>query len=298
MPFIPKQLHIDAEIAERPGPIGIYRTANGRISSAELRQDLLRRWERWREVFPVDGEPADLGDRLAFLGQSAALEVYLASESVWWTDRVKAYREEPGEGGVPGDDQAVRLARRFIETTFEPALDLRDVAVGEQVASVSTSPDAEPQSQRVAVTVTLRPVLSDRPVFGPGAKVRVSFADGAEPSDVAYFSRPVEPDGEAEPLHPYQALERLRDDRRFADVLAAGLELHVRRFQLGYYAAPPNMFQRYLIPVYRTEGVVEGSELDADVFRLYLPAVDMDARSMKEISVRANPTVLSSFTSF
>ena len=231
MPFIPKQVYIDAEIEERPGPISVYRTANGGTSSRELRQGLLRRWERWREVFSIDGEATDLGDRIAFLGESTALEVYLASESVWWTDRTKAYREDPGEGGVPDDDQAVHLARRFIETTFAPAVDLTDVVVGEQVASVSTSPDAEPRSQRVAVAVTLRPVVSGRPVFGPGAKVRVSFADGAEPSDVAYFSRSLEPDGEAETLHPYQALERLRRDRRFTDVIAAGMELHVRRFQ-------------------------------------------------------------------
>ena len=55
MPFIPKQVYIDAEIEERPGPISVYRTANGGTSSRELRQGLLRRWERWREVFSIDG---------------------------------------------------------------------------------------------------------------------------------------------------------------------------------------------------------------------------------------------------
>jgi hypothetical protein len=298
MPLLPKRLHVDVDLGGPSGSIGIYRTARGRASSDELRQDLVRRWGHWREVFSIDGDPADLGDRMAYLDASTALEVYLASDSIWWTDRSNAYREEPGESAVPDEDEAVRLARRFIETTFEPVPGLRDVMVGVQVASISPGRDDQPRSQRVGLAVTLRPTLADRPVFGPGAKVRVTFTQAAVPSDVAFFSRPSEPDGEVEAVHPYRALERLSRDRRFVDVLTAGLEIHVRRFEWGYYSAPPNMFQRYLVPVYLAEGVVEGADLEADVFRLYLPAVDVDARSMKELGVRANPTVVSSFTSF
>jgi len=232
------------------------------------------------------------------MSAESALEVYLASESVWWTDRSKAYREDPGEDGVPDREDAIRLARRFVSTTLQPPLELRDVMVGEQVASASRSPDDEPTSRRVAVSVTLRPVVVDRLVFGPGAKVRIAFADAAGPSDVAYFSRTLEPDGEVEAIHPRQALERLSRDRGFVDVLSAGRELHIRRFQFGYYSAPPNMTQQFLVPVYLAEGVLEGSDLDADVFRLYVPAVDIDVPTMKELGVRANPSVLSSFTSF
>jgi hypothetical protein len=164
--------------------------------------------------------------------------------------------------------------------------------------AVSRSPEDEPQPAQVAAAVTLRPLLGQLPVFGPGAKTRLAFTDSETPSDVAHFSRPIEPDGEVDVLHPHQVLERLIRDRRFSGVLRAGLPLHVLRFQLGYYSAPPNVSQRHLVPVYLAEGEVEGSDLDADVFRLYMPAVDIDSGGMKELGVRANPTVLSSFTSF
>lgn len=296
MPTIQRKIHVDVDMEPPSGPISVYRSGPD-VSSARLRRDLERRWERWRNTFRVQGEPINTGDRLVSLSDAIALEVYLASTSVWWTDRSRANREEPGKG-VADDDRAVELARRFVDSTLQPALELTEVVVGQQTAAVSRSPEEEPRSERVAVTVTLRPLLGKLSVFGPGAKTRLAFTDSETPSDVAHFSRPVEPDGEVDVVHPWQVLERLTGDLRFAGVLQAGLRLHVRRLQLGYYSAPPNMFQRYLVPVYLVEGEVEGSDLDADIFRLYLPAVDIDARAMKEMGVRANPTVHSSFTSF
>jgi hypothetical protein len=293
-----KRIHVDVDLVDPPERVDVYRTARRGLSSDDQRQELQRRWEHWRGVFAVDGEPDNLGDRLVVLSASTSLEVYLASDSVWWTDRSRAYRETPEDDGVPEDLEAVRLAETYIAETFQPALDLSTVSVGEQVAATSQGPRDAPRSDRLGVAVTLRPTLSDRPIFGPGAKVRVLFTDSSRPADVAYFSRQVEHEGEVEAVHPYQALERLIGDRRFAEALAAGLEFHVRRFEFGYYSAPPDMFQQFLVPVYLAEGDLERSQLDADVFRLYVPAVDIDARSMKALGVRANPTVRSTFTSF
>ncbi|XVU29549.1 hypothetical protein ACQPZJ_21470 [Actinoplanes sp. CA-054009] len=291
-----KRIHVEPDLGRPPGPVTVYR-AEGETSSRQLRDDLMRRAERWREHFGLRAEPADLGERIVYLSETAALEVYLASDSVWWTDRTRAYQEITSDR-VPGDEQAVELARRFVAGTFEPRSELRTAHVGEQVASFSDGPDTEARSQRVGVAVTLRPTLDELEVFGPGAKVRIAFSDSEEPSDVAYFSRPVQPDGQVDVIHPYQAVERLTRDRRFTGVLEAGMELRIRRLELGYYSAGPSMSQRYLVPVYLAAGQVEGSELDADVFRLYLPAVDLSAKDMKELGVRANPAVVTSFTSF
>lgn len=297
MPALRKSVLVDIDIPEPPPTLPLFRTSERRRSSVDLREDMLARWDRWRDAFKMDGEPMELGDRIAILSDRASLEVYLASESVWWTDRSAAYRELSGDIPIPDGKDAVDLARRYIDAMLSPQTDVTLAAVGDQVGAVSTGPDDKPQTARTAVSVTWRPVVAERTVFGPGAKLRLSYAGGEEPSDVVFFQRNLHEAGEVEPVHPMQALDRLSRDRRFVAVLRAGLTMRLQRLELGYYSAAPNIAQSYLIPVYLAEGQIEGSELDADVFRLYVPAVDIDDATMKDHGIRATPLVANTFTS-
>lgn len=293
-----RNLHLNTPVPDPVAAFPLQRVTDLRSFSRRneaARRRLDRRVDRWRERFPVDADPVDLGDVISFLGEKTALEVFLPSDSVWWTDRTAAFAEAPPEARLPDEGEAVERARAMIDELEVGHEGLEVAAVTATRAALSRSPDDRAELVATGVTVTLGYALDGVPVVGPGARIRISFGGGGEPTEFARFWRHPSADRQVRLIHPYQAIERLANDERFADLSDSDLEVTLDGFRLAHFAAGPSVFQRFLIPVYEVRGRVEGGELENDVFLFFLTAVDADGATLKRNGATATPTYRTSF---
>lgn len=150
----------------------------------------------------------------------------------------------------------------------------------------------DPGAQRAWIDETVASFvheLDELPVFGAGAKAQVSFvSEGVVAEALSFWREPIAVD-EVEVIHPYQALERVRSDERFAQLRpsSASVKPHVPR--LGYFAMNPSSYQRFLIPVYSVRGNVSTEALDDYPFELWVVAVDANPEDIKGLGITANP---------
>jgi hypothetical protein len=298
--IIDKNLRLP-DLPTAPESLPMFRVTHTRSLSRgaeDFSRELEARVERWTGAFPVEGERKDLGDRILYLQDRTSLEVFVPSESVWWSDRATAFAEQPPAEPLPSPDEAEGLARRLLDEldVAEDAVGLRDVSTV-NAASVS-SRDELGELTPTAVTVSFGYTLANLPVVGPGARIRATYTGAGQLAEFARFWRePVEV-GRVRPIHPMQAVERLAGDPRFTGVSEGGLEVEVQEFTLALYAAGPATFQRHLVPVYRARGQVNGSQVEGDVFDVYITAVDIDPVDLKGSGVRDRPVFRPVFTGF
>jgi hypothetical protein len=124
--------------------------------------------------------------------------------------------------------------------------------------------------------------LEGLPVFGPGAKIRVSY-EGGEVSELAYFRRKTVPEGRTVPvLNRDQAVARLKDEV-FKELPKESVT--VDEVHLGYYALPPREEQDYLLPAYELKGRVNLDGLTYDFIRYMqaVPEASRPAQSSKSV---------------
>ena len=86
-----------------PAPLGkipMYKaTRFASLSSRDEKyaRDLARRLRTAQSSFGLKGEPATEGARFVVRSEQASLELYAASDSLWWTDHRLAYQERAAE---------------------------------------------------------------------------------------------------------------------------------------------------------------------------------------------------------
>lgn len=134
--------------------------------------------------------------------------------------------------------------------------------------------------------------LGELPVFGPGAKIKVSLVEGGQVSSVLWYWR--EPiDDRAAPRLPVlpagPTAESLARSRRYAGLPDTDAQVTLNSIRLGHYALPPFEMQKFLIPVYETTGVEETRLLGSRDIRLYVPAVRISNRRVKEMGIVPEP---------
>ena len=88
------------EVTERrpdvPTKVAMFRATPFRsLSSRDERfqKSLLKRMRYMADTFAMEGEPADEGERLVYRTGSNSLQIYRASDSVWWINHDLAYRD-------------------------------------------------------------------------------------------------------------------------------------------------------------------------------------------------------------
>src|SRR2546421_2678787 len=70
---------------------------------------------RLAATYGMDAEARDQGHRLALRDARTMLEVFYASDSVWWTDLTESSKEMTQAPKLPGRDQATALAESFLQ---------------------------------------------------------------------------------------------------------------------------------------------------------------------------------------
>lgn len=232
-------------------------------------RDLIGRRRQVAELFGMEGEPDERGDRVVIRSESRTLEIYRSSDSLWWTDHDLAGVDAP---------KASRKLLSEAEATAEAHRELARLGLDLQAASVSSVDFVEG-----FVNVNYRFSLVDRPVLGPGAKAKVSFGEGGRLAQIFYFWRRPTAAETLPCISVDEALQRFQRDPGFLRLRHTGAIVEVVNITLGYYALPPTEFQRFYIPIYAIDAIVSTEELPHHEFCRHIVAVRVPAESAESM---------------
>jgi hypothetical protein len=181
----PKRL---PEVGRRIPMYRAMRFASLSHRDTEFATTMQRRVRRYTQLLGFTLSPIDAGDVILFREHDSALEVYRASDSLWWANTSLAFTERPAASRLPTEAEAKRLAARELarlqldtQQSRVTRVDYNEIAVAEG--------GRRPRLGRTAVNVNFRFVLGGLPVMGPGAKIKVSFVGNGQVSQVIYALR-------------------------------------------------------------------------------------------------------------
>lgn len=224
----------------------------------------------------------DTGPRLVIRGVASELEIFRTSDSIRWTELTDRKKEPDEPVDLPPDALAQQLADRFLAQRG-----LRDDHAA--VASVTHSHHSRigPGNKvlanyPVAKHVNYRFRLDGLPVFGPGAKIQVTFDGPDRPSRAYKFWRRPTAGDLLETIGYERAAEQVRNHRTFKTMREAGkAKVIFNRARLGYYALPARELQSALIPAYRFEGATHGPDGENYRFTRHVVAVALTREEVK-----------------
>jgi len=222
------------------------------------------------------------GPRLVIRGTSSELEIFRTSDSLRWSV-IEQATEEPGEPvTLPDDQAAVSRAEAFLAQ--------------HKLAEAGAGLDSVTQSHHsrigkgnkvlvnhpVATHVSYRFQIDGLPVFGPGAKMQVTFTDQKMPVQTYKFWREPKPDRTLNTISYDQAVQLIRTHPTFATMVQGGkARVIFEQAQLGYYAFPAREQQGMLVPVYSFDGAVHGPTGVTYPFSRYVMAVNLSPEDTK-----------------
>ena len=128
--------------------------------------------------------------------------------------------------------------------------------------------------------------LDHYPVFGPGAKTRVSMVSTTNLSSVYHFWRTINPVKEKrQVLLPELALEIFSKNFRFSELNPDSTKVIIKKMKLGYFAMSPGDVQNYLIPVYQISGTTSNMAMPVYDFDLYVVAIKYSEKDVEKMGL-------------
>jgi hypothetical protein len=279
-------------LPEAPQKMPVFR-ANGfeSLSSRDrgYQENFSKRIRAATSAFGMKGDESQEGERVVLRNSGQSLEMYRASDSLWWTDHdLLDHDQLSSRLKLPSDSEARKLAGAELRRVKLPVTEASVWKVTPIECAVASA-KGRPKSSVTAVDVNYRFSLADFPVFGPGAKIKVTLVEKGQIGQVIYFWRRAKRDGVVVILTPQEALERFQHDPSFYRIQKTEAVVEIHSMQLGYYAASPGDFQRFYIPVYAIDATVRTRELPSYRFRRYVVAVNKPTEQTKRDDVVVNP---------
>jgi len=273
--------------------IAMYRTYKHRTFSRREKSAVKQfesRIKQFSGLFKARSEPIDSGDLMLFREKDYTLEIYRASDSLWWTHNELAYREKAPRGAkLPDEKQAYKIAEEYLRKYDLVNEYSKFSSVDYTEAAYSSSPKENPISAKTEAHVNYKFSLDRIPVLGPGAKIQVSLVENSTMSELLYFWREPIKEKSNEIIHPEEALKKITNDPRFMRLSSKTAVVNLHKMQLGYFALTPSDFQRYLIPVYAVDGTAKTKDFERYDFTLYVVAAPLTPTSIKEAGIVADP---------
>jgi len=281
------------EIPKHIPEVPMYRTTRYRTLSRRERnvqRDLDARVERYSKLLKVEGKPVDFGDRIFMQNEDYELEIYRASDSLLYSHKKLRYRTDiPSDAQLPSKKEAFEKAKKYLDNI---GIDLQYAKIRsfEYTEAAHLKPgNDKPQFVRTEAHIIYSFSLDGLPVFGPGAKIKVSLVEENKISGLLYFWRKPTKDRKMPLIHPEEAIKRLTSDPTFGNLSPKTARVTLHNIQFGYYSLTPTDFQRCMIPVYAINGTVETEFLDPYQFTQYVMAVDISFDEIKKYGVVDNP---------
>jgi hypothetical protein len=235
--------------------------------------------------FGIAGKPRDAGARLVVTDRTGTLEIFRASDSLRWSAMHKLKSEDDGADGLPNDEEARGLAKKYLRDRKLLLANAHERGVTHAELSTLRRGRSVPDTKRVAVHVNYGYELDGLPVFGAGAKTRVTFGGRGKALECYHFWRAAKREDERTLLSADAILDVFRRDQAYADLNAEEARVVVHGARFGYLALPPREYQGMLIPVCAVEGTVSTRHLPRYDFRRYVVAVEFAAGETKELGV-------------
>jgi hypothetical protein len=215
--------------------------------------------------------------------RTSILQVFAASRCLRWTRLSRSGGEPAREVELPTQEDAPGLAESFLR---EQGLE-HDLASFRSLSFTTLTRTEEGQDTPVEYPVALHVnfgfELDELPVFGPGAKIQVTFNGPDTVGQILWFWRDVEEDRVLDILAPDLAADLLR--RSVApDGVQDAVRIVLAPPRLGYYALSPHEAQRYLIPAYEFEGSILTDDRETYRFIRYVASVQVEADEVKSLT--------------
>jgi hypothetical protein len=282
-----KLFQFNGKLPQPGDDITIYAT----VQTKEQRESSLKaRTESLSKLFGItNGKTIDLGDKLQFGEKTKTVSLYAASDSFWYQDdNLFASENKKQSLKLPDAKQGTDIAKRFLKSNglLLPGADVYSTSY--TTVAVNKEGSSKIDEYNTELHVNFRYTLDKLPVFGPGAKTRISLVDENTQSGVYHFWRDPKPVKKKMKLvNPEQALDMFYKDFRFAQLNPATAKVTIDDMQLGYYAMTPTDVQNYLLPVYRVTGVVSTEDFPRYEFTHYIMAVTITDNEVKEMNTSA-----------
>lgn len=271
------------QMPQAPEEVTIYQTRQ----PIDQREKVLKtRLQQLSKIFDVRGSAVMQGERLVKKSKDKMLTLYPASDSFWFQhEELFANENKKWSSKLPDEKKAKERAMQLLKNNnlLLPEASLH----GHSFTTVAVS---SPKSGKIdefntEIHINFRYMLDRLPVFGPGAKTRVSFTDADTASGVYQFWRnPVPMKERRRFLQPDLALEILQKNFRFAQLKENSARVVIHRLEPGYFAMSPTAVQPYLLPVYKVQGRVSTEQFPVYDFTHFIIAVkytDKDVKSMR-----------------
>lgn len=237
---------------------------------------------RVAKAMRVKGRPQERGCRTVVKDRASVLEVFEASGSVWWTKSSRKQSEPQRSIEFPGDKKAIQLANAHLKSVGLADRRAKPVSVAYTDCLIERSPDKEPLQVRAEQHVNYAFRVDGLPIWGPGAKMQVTFGEGGAVTEVLKFWRePSKSETKIQTISANAAARVFRRDDAFSDLSERTASVSVEEVTLGLYALPPRETQACLIPVYRFRGTVSTKHLDKYEFAKHVVAVKVTADLLK-----------------
>ncbi|HLW33921.1 MAG TPA: hypothetical protein VKX40_16795 [Aequorivita sp.] len=259
--------------------------------------------ENLSRIFGITGPTSNLGDTLQVRERSKVLTVYPFSDSFWYYDAdLFANENILNSQNLPDPKSARVLANEFLgrNKLLQPNAQLMFHSYSTVTSkNIYERPNIRDKTSRLIKTQRERVKeynteihlhyqfqLDNLPVYGPGAKTRLSFADPQTISGLYHFWRnPIQTKEKRRLLNPELALELFSRNPRFAQLEESSAQVIISEMEYGYYALPPREIQNYLLPVYIFHGTVTTKKLPSYEFTLYMVSVRYTDNEIKEMGV-------------
>jgi hypothetical protein len=237
---------------------------------------------RITKAFQLEGKPKDSGSRIVVQDRSAVLEIFDASGSIWWTRNVRRRSEPSKSATFPSEREAIAKANAHLKALGLADTRAKPVSVEYTETMYEKDTEKEPVKATTDQHVNYHFTLDDLPVWGPGAKMQVTFGYDLAVTEVLKFWR--EPKKERttiEFMPAKMAVEIFRNHEAFSDLSDRTAKVVVDDIAVGYYTLPPREIQACLIPVYRFKGSVSTQHLERYEFTKHVIAVEITADLLK-----------------
>jgi hypothetical protein len=283
------------EIPQHIPEVPLYRAtkyATFSRKNEDVKAGLNERVERYQKLFKMKAAAEDQGTQVVLRDNLRVLEVYIPSDSFWWTDLEVAYREKIPDGSkMPGDEEAKKMALKYMNDLCPWRQNAKIVSVDKSLSAVSQAKGKTLGVVDTEIQVNFAFSIDDFPVMGPGAKVKVSLVEGGRLSNFLCFWRELTKEKTVKTIHPLVALDRLIHEPRFAHFTPEKVSVSLEQMRFGYYALPPFEFQRYLVPVYEVKATLKTELLGSRSLVLYTLGIESIPEVLKKSEIFDQPDI-------
>lgn len=292
---------IETNIPDHVKKVPIYSTTPFNTfsrSNREYMDYIQNRVEKYRSFFPIDAQIRDKGDMFVIKGDTELLEIYLTSDSFWWSDLRLADRVNPAFANqLPGNKKVKQLADDILDKLDLKSENLEFSGVAKNFINISTPADKKGKKFSTQVSANYVFKLGDLRVFGPGAKVSIAFSQKDRMVDFLFFFREAQEERMVKIISPEDALHIFMGDSRFKELNPKdGAKGVITGIKFGYYAFGPHIIQRFYFPVYQISAFLETKVFPKQELELYVIGTRITPKESKKINITGSSVYAKTFS--